>query len=219
MVLQESERERRILERILSLKQRIKDGDSGPIELHELGVCYFYLSNFRQAAEYLHELLELFPDYVEIGAAHALRALALVNAEDYAEAERALRARLGKSAGDVRLMGMLAHVLYRTGRLDEAIEQHRRILRLDADNLNSLNSLGYLLALRDLPEDRDEAYACLKRAVARKPEHPAYLDSLGVLLARSGDRERARRALFKALERAPENAEILDHIRDLLPET
>jgi len=219
MVPDKPERERVVLERILSLKQLLKEDRGGPLELHELGICYYHLANYRQAAEYLGRLCETYPDYVEIGAVFALRGLCLLQEEEYATAESILQERLAKYPNDARLLSMLAHVCYRTGRESEAIDLHRRILRIDPDNVNSLNSLGYLLALRGSDADQQEAYDCLRRAVAARPEHPAYLDSFGVFLARRGDRERARRAFEKALQRAPENGEILEHVRSLLSGT
>lgn len=216
MVPDESGRERVVLERILSLKQLLKEEQGGPLELHELGICYYHLANFRQAADFLGQLCSDYPDYVEIAAVFALRALCLLQEEDYPAAEDALQQRLNKFPDDARLLSMLAHIRYRTGRENEAIELHRRILRLDPDNANSLNSLGYLLALRGSDADQQEAYQCLRRAVAARPDHPAYLDSFGVFLARQGDRDRARRAFEKALQRAPDNGEILEHVRNLL---
>ena len=58
---EESNREKLILERILSLKQLMVDGEGGPLELHELGICYFHLKNYEQAVGYLDELLKKIP--------------------------------------------------------------------------------------------------------------------------------------------------------------
>ncbi len=209
--------ERRLLERILGLKQILKDGLGGPIELHELGICYFSLRNFRQSSKYLNELIESYGDYVEIAAVMALQVLCLIEDEEFAAAEEILGERLAKFNADVRLLSMQAHVYEKTGRQSESIAVHRRILELDPENINSLNSLGYLLALHgQSPAERDEAFDCLKRVIQKKPDHPAYLDSFGVFLAKQGDGPRARKALLKALQRAPENQEILQHIQDYL---
>lgn len=208
--------EQKILERILGLKQMIKDGLGGPIELHELGICYFHLHNFRQASQFLADLIEQYADYVEIASVMALQALCLIEDREFAAAEKILNERIHRYATDTRLISMLAHVYEKTGREPDAIQMHRRVLELDPDSVNSLNSLGYLLTLHGERKDRMEAFDCLKRALQKKPDHPAYLDSFGVFLAKHGDRQRARRALLRALQRAPGNAEILAHIRELL---
>lgn len=209
--------QRRVLERILGLKQILKDGLGGPVELHELGICYFTLHNFRQSSKYLNELIEMYADYVEIAAVMALQVLCLIEDGEFVAAEEILTDRLRRFGSDARLLSMQAHVFEKTGRHAESIAAHRRILQLDPDNTNSLNSLGYLLALHGKGEaDRNQAFDCLKRAIQRKPDHPAYLDSFGVFLAKQGDRERARKALLKALQRAPENQEILGHLQELM---
>ncbi|MEQ9364948.1 MAG: tetratricopeptide repeat protein [Leptospirales bacterium] len=206
-----------MLERILGIKQIIKDGLGGPVELHELGICYFSLRNFRQSSKYLNELIESYGDYVEIAAVMALQVLCLIEDEEYSAAEEILADRLSKFSSDLRLLSMQAHVFEKTGRYRESIDCHRRILQLDPDNVNSLNSVGYLLSLHGKTEaERNEAYAALKRVIQKKPDHPAYLDSFGVFLARQGDRPRARKALLKALQRAPENQDILNHIQEFL---
>lgn len=210
------DREKQLLERILSLKSMVQDGRGGPLELHELGLCYYLIDNCRAAAEYLKELCERYPDYLEIGPAQALRVYCLIQEGELLEAEILLKERIPRDPDNTALLGMLAHVQEKTLRIDEAVATHRRILAMDPDNTNSQNSIGYLLAVHGKPSDFPRAFAHLKDAVAKKPDHPAYLDSLGVLLAKQGNKESARKAFLKALRRAPENAEILDHLKDLL---
>ena len=153
---------------------------------------------------------------MELGTIHALNVFCLIQEELWSDAEPLLHERLSRYPTDTRLHAMLAYLLERTGRYTESMDRHRRVLEIDPDNLNSLNSLGYLLAMHGGPDDYDEAARCLTRAVREKPDHPAYLDSLGVLLARQGDRDRAQKALYLALRGAPENQEIMDHIRSFL---
>ena len=202
-----------ILERILSLKQILAEERGGPIELHELGLCYFHLNNYKKAAEYFRDLLSRFPDYVEAGAVAALHAYTLVRTWEFASARKIIKERLKVSPHDTSLLGMLAFIEEKSGSVDEAIGLHRQILELDGQNTNSLNSLGYLLAMHGLPEDRPEAFLCLKRALEQKPGHPAYLDSLGMLLFQDGQKEKALRAMEEALRRIPDHPEILDHLR------
>ena len=209
-------RDKLILDRILTLKQMLREEESDPISLHELGICYSLLSNHQRAADYLGQLLDGTPHYLEAGAAAALRAYCLIQVAQFAEAEGLIEQRLAVHPTDTRLHSMLAFVFEKTGRTDQAIESHRRILQLEPDNVNSLNSMGYLLALHGTAADAGEAYTALKRALEASPNNPAYLDSFGVLLARRGQSDNARRALTKALQRAPENAEILDHLKQLL---
>ena len=205
-----------VLERILTLKQMIHEGRGGPLELHDLGNCYYLLGNYSQAEEYLGECLEKHPDYLEIATVHAMRIFCMLEEGRYTEARGLIAERLRLQADDVRLLSMAAYAEEKSGKLDASIETHRRVLKIDPDNANSLNSLGYLLTQRGRDEDAAEAFACLKKAVASEPGHPAYLDSLGFFLGKQGNKESAQRAFQKALRRAPRNAEILDHLKDVL---
>ncbi len=205
-----------ILERILALKQILEDGRGGPVELHDLGICYFLLENFRQAVDILEKLAAEYPGYIEGGAAIALRALCHLKTEHYTQAEELIRDRLRVDETDVRLYSMLAFALEKTRRIDDAVEVYRAAHRIDPENLNVLNGLGYLLTTRGRPDDLREAGTYLKTAVTARPEHPAYLDSFGLLLLRAGNKDAAKKAFGKALLRAPENQEILDHLKEAL---
>lgn len=211
----ETEREKIILERILTLKQMLQDGDGGPLELHELGICYYYIENYRQAAEYLGKLAHEYPDYLEFGAAQTLRVLCLIQEQELDVAEKIIHDRLELYGDDTKLLGMLAHIQESKKKFPEAIKTHRKILRLDPENLNSLNNLGYLLTLHGEKSEQEEAYVCLKKAIAKKPDHAAYLDSFGVFLGKAGKTESARKALGKALRQQPESSIILEHLQKL----
>ncbi len=210
------DRERQILERVLSLKQLIREERSGPVDLHELGICYFYLENYERSLETLESLIDQYANYVDIGRVQALRIYGMIQLERWEEARFVLMDRLKIETTDETLMGMLAYVYEREGRLKDAMGQHRRVLQVNPDNINSLNSLGYLITLYGKPEEMDEAYRCLKRAMEANPDNPAYLDSFGVFLNRKGNKDSARKALSKALKKDPDNSVILEHLKEVL---
>ena len=80
------DRERQILERVLSLKQVIREERSGPVDLHELGICYFYLENYDRCLETLESLIDQYSNYVDIGRVQALRIYAMIQLERWEEA-------------------------------------------------------------------------------------------------------------------------------------
>ncbi|MBR32177.1 MAG: hypothetical protein CMN77_12805 [Spirochaetaceae bacterium] len=201
---------------MLSLKQLIREERSGPVDLHELGICYFYLENYERSLETLESLIDQFTNYVDIGRVQALRIYGMIQLERWEEARFVLMDRLKIEPTDETLMGMLAYVYEREGRLKDAMAQHRRVLQVNPDNINSLNSLGYLITLYGKPEEMDEAYRCLKRAMEANPDNPAYLDSFGVFLNRKGNKDSARKALSKALKKDPDNSVILEHLKEVL---
>ena len=206
-----------ILERILSIKKSLQKGAQGPVDLHELGICYYHIDNKEQALYYLKQLTKEFPDYIEIGSVRALHALCCIEEGFYSAAETLLEECIQIDQTDTRLLSMLAYVYEKKGKTDKAIEILKRSLHIDSENTNSLNSLGYLLSLHSSQaETRKEALGYLQKTIKKNPSHPAYLDSLGVYYALEGDMERARKHLGKALEQAPDNNEIIEHIRHYL---
>lgn len=214
--IQQSEPEKVILERILSLKKLLENDQNRPLDLHELGICYFNIKNYEQAEHYLSALNKNYPDYLETTSATTLRIMCLVMEKKFEEAIDLIYERLKINNQDIRLLSILAYIYEKSSREQEAIGIHRQILDTEPENLNSLNSLGYLLTLHGEKKDENEAYNCLKKVIEKKPNHPAYLDSFGVFLAKSGKTESARKALMRALRMEPRNMEILDHLKELL---
>ncbi len=71
--------------------------------------------------------------------------------------------------------------------------------------------MGYILAC----EGRDGARALTlcRKAVDKRPDNPAYLDSLAWAYFRLGFLEEARDHIHRALVLAPQEAEIREHAR------
>lgn len=215
MASQKLDKDRMILERIMSLKQFLNESDE-PQDYHELGICYFHIKNYEQSIKYFEELIQSFPDYIDIASVYALQIYAKIQLHDYSDSLLLLDKRLEFYPDDSRLLGMKAHCLLKLGQSEQAMEIHKKILEIEPENVNSLNSLGYLLTQLQDPRLHGEAFGYLKKALEKKPEYPAYLDSLGVLLLHQGNLESARVALERALLGMPENSEILDHLGELL---
>ena len=211
-----SNREHAVLERILTLKQIISEERGGPVELHELGICFFVLENFKQANAYLSELLEKYPDYVEIATAYALKVYCLIQLRDYKEALKQIEFRLSKMPRDVILLSLQSHIYEKKGKYRNAIDIHKKILEIDPDNINSLNSAGFLLTEHGREDEQEAALSLITKALKQNPTYPAYLDSLGVFLLKKGKKDQARKAFVKALRKAPGNSDILKHLKDLL---
>ncbi len=207
-----------ILERIISIKKSLEaqKDQPDPIDLHELGICYYYLKNYRQTYQHLENLLNRYPDYIEIAAVRALQALSLIKDKKFKQAKNILEERIKKNQTDIHLLSMLAYMYEKTGHVKQAITTLQQILDLNPRHTNTLNSLGYLLSLYGKKEQRQTAFSYLAQALATNSSHPAYIDSLGVYYATAGDQQRARKALLKALQKSPDHPEILEHIREFI---
>lgn len=210
------DRDQALFDRALSIRQMIKDGRAGPVDRFDLAICYYHLSNFEKAVAELEAIRSEHPDYVDIARVERLEIFCRIQLKQYDDAVPLIERRLKIDETDTMVLGMQAFIYEEKGNYSEAISIHRRIVSLDPDHNNSLNSLGYLLAVHGTKAELDEAYRCLVKAVQQKPDHPAYLDSLGVLLQRKGKKDQARKALMKALKYWPQNSVIMDHLKDLL---
>ncbi len=204
-----------ILERILHIKKGIQTTQESPVDLHELAISYYHLDNQSKTISYIERLVKKFPDYIEIASIRALQALSLIELKKWGMAKTIIEERLRVEESDSRLLSMLAYIYEKNGQENMAIETLRKILIIRPKDVNALNSLGYLLSLHGKKEDRPYALSCLYQALKTQPNHPAYLDSLGVYYMKKGDETRAKKALGEALKKAPENMEILDHVRQL----
>src|SRR4029079_349815 len=96
----------------------------------------------------------------------------------------------------------------------EAEKEFRRMLSEDPLNANAMNSLSYMLADHGmrLPEALDLA----ERAVKIEPDNPAYLDTLGWALLKSGKADAADAPLTKAAAVLLGNSVIQSHFGDML---
>jgi tetratricopeptide (TPR) repeat protein len=87
----------------------------------------------------------------------------------------------------------------------EQFEQDlRRVLKINPENVDVLNSLGYTLADKKQTHRYQEAYQFLKKALALQPNNPDILDSLGWVLYRLGNYSESLNYLRQAQAKAEE---------------
>ncbi|MDO9172913.1 MAG: tetratricopeptide repeat protein [bacterium] len=103
-----------------------------------------------------------------------------------------------------------------TGRPDEAMAALETLLADHPDDHVVQNALGYTLA--DHERDLPRAEGLIRAALKSEPENPAYLDSLGWLLHRSGQHLEAFDYLVRAANALPEDPVILEHLGMVLLE-
>lgn len=87
-------------------------------------------------------------------------------------------------------------------------------LKLFPKNPSLLNFLGYSYAERGVK--LDEAKKLIQKALDKKPDEPAYLDSMAWVLYRQGMYKEALPFQERALKGAPKEQEIRDHMKAIL---
>lgn len=114
---------------------------------------------------------------------------------------------------NVDLLYFRAMTGQRFDRLDVLEQDLRRVLSVDPDNADAMNALGYTLA--DLTDRHEEALDLIERALALRPDEPAFIDSMGWVLYRLGDYENAVTYLRRALSLF-KNDEVAAHLGEVL---
>ncbi|PJZ58782.1 tetratricopeptide repeat protein [Leptospira barantonii] len=212
-ILQEINKEN-FLFALTLIDREISSGNEDPELYYNFAICCARTDNHKKCVSILEELLEKFPRFGERENSILMIVYSLIQNKEYSKALEKCEERLKVQVDDLRILSMKAFTLEKSGRIPEAIEIHKRILRLRPDYKNSLNSLGYLLLNQrePSPEEWKLAADCLKTVLKNEPDNPAYLDSFGVLLSKSGKKQEAILAFKKALTKAPTHPEILRHI-------
>lgn len=104
-------------------------------------------------------------------------------------------------------------LLEEQGRTDAALDDMAKAAVLMPDDASVLNAWGYTLADHDMRLTR--ARSLVRRALERRPDNPAILDSYGWLLYREGRLAEARSYLELAHSQLPE-AEVAAHLGEVL---
>jgi len=145
-------------------------------------------------------------------AASAARAKKLYHARlqlgETEPALEALRQWLVAHPEDVATRGLLAQARQIAGDQAKAIEEYRKLLDYDADNVTALNNLAWLYQQENNPEG--VRYA--ERAYQLVPDRPEVIDTLGWLLVQNGDTNRGLVLLQEAATKAPHIPEIRYHM-------
>ena len=132
------------------------------------------------------------------------------------EAEQAVHTaeKMATQASDKETTGFLLGAIFeRQKKYDQAEEQFRQVLQVNARNSAALNYYGYMLADRGIR--LEEATDLIKRAIAEDPTNPAYLDSLGWVYYKQNRFSEAEEPLRQAASRESHDPTILSHLGDL----
>jgi tetratricopeptide (TPR) repeat protein len=93
-----------------------------------------------------------------------------------------------------------------SGEAAQATALYRRAIAADARSVIALNNLAMLLSARESrAADLGEAIRCAQAAVRARPQEPEFLDTLSIVMTRTGDYPAAIQAISRAVQIDPEN--------------
>ncbi len=136
------------------------------------------------------------PEQVAASALLVFDASAVTQA-DKRQVEAWLSAAVQKRPDLVLLASKLGAIWIYQGLFDEAEELFRRLLAGAPENVDALNNLAWLLALRE-PAQTQEALELINRTIEVQGATPSLVDTRAVVLIRSGKFDRAVQELQNA---------------------
>ncbi len=170
------------------------------------GVAYAGKDNLDQARVAFERALEIDPTATDASMnLAALRA----RADDFEGAHEILAKALEQAPENMRLLGRIAEVEARLGRIDDAKARLREMGRINPD------AIGPKIVLARLLVGSGEPQKALDVAAGQLPLHPdntALLDVVGQAYLAAGQPNKAAEILERLLELIPENAATLSRL-------
>jgi len=127
-------------------------------------------------------------------------------------AEEILKEGLLFSPLSTNLHYKLGALYEKTNRTEEGIKEMEEVLKIDPDNAEALNFIGYSYADKEIKLDKAEKM--IKRAFSLKPDNGYITDSLGWLYFKQRKITLAIKYLEKAANILPDDPTIAEHLGD-----
>jgi tetratricopeptide (TPR) repeat protein len=123
-----------------------------------------------------------------------------------------LHSQIGQTAEALKEYDRVGRMLLKRGMLDEAVQVFKKALKIDAKNVDLVESL--VTALIEA-KDYNNAVAIVEQALQMNKDHPRLLALWGKILIAKGDVASAKAALEKGLRAEPNEPLIRDALADL----
>lgn len=108
---------------------------------------------------------------------------------------------------------LMGSVLDQLGKRDLTIEQMKKTLAINKNNIDALNYLAYIYAERG--ENLDEALVMAKKALLKRAQSSHILDTVGWILFKKKKYQEARGYLERAYGLSPKNTLLAEHLADV----
>lgn len=193
-------------------------GDEKPSENPDLsyyiGLCYSKMELYEEALLYLEQVVTLHSNVLLIYQSRLILSYIYNITKRYKLAEFELQELIKSGFESPQVYASFGYSAYCLSNIDESLSYLQKALIIDPDNANALNSIGYIMAEKDI--DMASAVSYCKNAVKLQPENASYLDSLGWAHFKAGNSEEAKNYLRRALMISGGNKTIALHMREVI---
>ncbi|EKD41202.1 MAG: intermediate filament protein [uncultured bacterium] len=130
--------------------------------------------------------------------------------ENYDAALKVLNDALKVFPRNEELLFSQSVLLEKMGQWEKSLEVMKEVLKINGNNVQALNFIGYTLAEKG--EDLDIAKSMIEQALQLKPDDGYILDSLGWVYFQKGDTLKALEIISRSNKLAPGEPTILEHL-------
>ena len=181
-----------------------------------LGLCYTKLERHNDAVLYLEQVVTGEAGPLRICQCRLTLAYIYMITKRPRMAEFELDRLIKGGFKSVQIYTMMAYAAWMQKQHDRAVKMYENALDIDPNNATAMNGLGFLLV--DNGTDIRRGLELCKKAVDKRPQSAAYLDSLGWAYYKSGQLTEARQWLRRALDLAPRQKDISSHMKIIIAE-
>ncbi len=193
----------------LFLEEETDPGEDSELAYY-MGLCYVRLQITEEAVGLFEQVLRNDVNLARQYQVRMLLAWILVEHNEIEQALQYLNDIIDLGMNSPQVWSALGYCQWRLELKDSAFESYKKAVKLDIDNSNAVNGLGYILA--DSGKDLDLALKLCRKAVEMNPDNLSYKDSLGWALFRVGKNSEAVRYLTEAISERPDDEIIRNHL-------
>ncbi|MDR0662466.1 MAG: tetratricopeptide repeat protein [Spirochaetaceae bacterium] len=181
-----------------------------------MGLCYTKLERYNDAVLYLEQVVTGEIEPLRVCQCRLTLAYIYMTTSRPRMAEFELTRLIKSGFKSVQIFTMMAYAAWMQKQQDRAVKMYEEALDIDPNNTTAMNGLGFLLV--ESGADVKRGFELCRKAVDKRPQNAAYLDSLGWAYYKTGDISEARQCLRRALDLAPRQKDISSHMKILLAE-
>ncbi|MFM2343752.1 MAG: hypothetical protein RLZZ210_360, partial [Pseudomonadota bacterium] len=181
--------------------------------IKDIASLYLQANEYEKAYIYYNKMRASLNDEEKLVKFDMLSLKLWVAAMQWSYALEIINRMIDKNPKSAELYSLRSDIYLFTDDLDKAELDLIKIISLDTENVNALNSLAYIYAQKSVKLDLALEY--IKKAVDKESENYAYQDTMGWVLFKQGKFEQARKWLEQSWNTQPD-AETGNHLGEVL---